>query len=136
MNRHICLVIAFLFASSSFGGEIKFLGFTNNWWSNFEITAGLCSYKETSNRLDNNDGVDVASYIQFPVVQYNSVRINAGYVMPSTEFRRSRPELSVSHLFGEDLSLPSEIPLEIGVYVAISPWEAWGIQFGLIRMEF
>lgn len=106
-------------------------------WSDYDIIIGVCSYNEHSHRPDTLEGTYLGTYIQIPIVQRSLTRISIGVVSPRIEeMRRIRPEFSVSYLLGERVGLPSWLPLEVGAYVAVSPWNVVGLQLGLIKIDF
>ena len=135
------LVVLLGLVVSSFGDNVKMLGFVkdengNFAWSDYDLTFGVCSYREAGSRLDCISGAKMGSYFQVPLAQYGATRANFGVVYPFVEFRRTRPEFSVSHLVGKDFKFPDWMPLEVGAYWAVSPWVGWGAQLGLVRIKF
>lgn len=142
MKKYIVGLIIFLgMVFSSFGGDLKVFGFSkddngNFSWSDYDITMGICSYKENSIRSDARDNVEWCSYFQMPMVQDGNARMSVGIVLTLFDTKRSRPEFSVSYLLGEKMGLPKWMPLEVGAYWAVSPWNVVGGQVGLLKVDF
>ena len=141
----IISLFVMLFATSLFASDIKILGFKKNEVGNYEYTdcylsLGISSYTECSSRLDNSSSLTTSYFMQFPVVEYNDTRINFGVVVPNIEMRRTRPEFSVSYSLRQFVRTwfnpPAWVPFEAGVYVAMSPWQAFGVQLPLVRVNF
>jgi hypothetical protein len=142
VKKYIVGLVIFLgVVFSSFGGDFKVFGFSKDdngsfSWSDYDITMGMCSYKENSIRFDARDNTELGSYIQIPMVQDGNARISVGIVFTLFDTKRSRPEFSVSYLLGEKMGLPKWMPLEIGAYWAVSPWNVVGGQVGLLKVDF
>ena len=126
---------------SSYAGDFRVFGMDkddngNYSWSNYDLVFGVCSYKELGDRPDILNNATMGTYFQVPMVEYGNTRINFGVVFPFVEARRTRPEFSISHIFGGYLGLPKCLPLEVGAYWAASPWVGVGAQLGIFKVQF
>ena len=101
-------------------------------WADIDPVIGIATYQD-----DVLDGVHLAYYAQIPIVKYDDVRINFGVIITDElADELSRPTFSVSYLWTDTLNLPSWVGLETGVYYALGPYNAWGFQLGLLRLNW
>ena len=138
----VSLIVLLSLTISTFAGDFNIFGFEKNdkgfytWSEDNNMIVGICSYKERSNREDTKDYTSLGSYLQFPIIELKNAQINFGVIYPFVDAKRIRPEFSVSYLFGKLLNCPDWIPLEVGAYWAMSPWNAKGFQLGLVAIKF
>ena len=141
MNKLLvtCLVLvsAISFVGSVNGDGLRAFGYNKERgvydWSDMDPVFGIASYQG-----DFLNHTVSAFYVQVPVAKYGkNVRINFGLVVPSEwASELTRPEFSISYLWTDTLGLPGWIGLETGAYWAISPYRAWGVQLGLLRIKW
>ena len=148
MNKLNTFLISLLCVAVSCvaGDERLFFGFdvSDNTpsWKGMDITAGVASYQEEPwNHWKRPDADHTfkplgATFIQLPMMIKGNTRINFGAIIPFSEFRRTRPEFSVTYRFGEMLDTPTWLPVDAGVYYGMSPWQPWGFMVSLIHYEF
>ena len=128
---------------STWAKDVKVFGYSRSEgvedWGDIDPTFGVAYYWDVD--------VDcMAYYAQIPIVKYRFIRINFGIIVPVGKDEitdhsyyyewKTRPEFSVSCLWGEMLELPSWMPLETGAYVAVGAYSGMGLQLGLLRIVF
>lgn len=136
MRIALSMILLWLLAVSTVGADIDFVPFNVLTQSeDFEHTVGVCSYSDAY-------GVDLTAgaYLQTAIVRWDeaSLALNFGVVVPAEDPDwRTRPEFSLTY---RNIFLPPKrgnwlIP-EIGAYVAVGPYEAWGVQVSLMRFKW
>ena len=110
-------------------------------FNDIDPTAGVAYYWDV-------DVDSFAYYAQIPIVKYDFMRINFGVIVPIGKDElvdsdhsyyyewKTRPEFSVSCLWGNKLGMPEWMPLETGAYVAVGAYEGRGFQLGLLRLNW
>jgi hypothetical protein len=142
MKRVLAVMMALGIASSATAG-VKFTPL--EWFSpnyQFQLRIGACWYHDhrpTDREVNISLPVinDIGAYIQTPLVEWDKAYISAGYVFPFNYTERSRPEFSLDTRVGywwKDC--PTWLDFEIGAYVAVSPYNASGVQVGFLNLRF
>jgi len=152
MNKIIISFVLFMtLALSAKAGDLWVIGMGSNardargiGWDELDVSIGIAYYQDASFYMVEGDNTryeahnrSLALYAQIPLVKYNSCRISFGVIAPENT-SRIRPEFSTSVLLGEMLELPHSdiMPIEIGLCYAMSNYEGWAIQMGLLRVKW
>ena len=130
MKRLVVVVLVMVLAIPVMAGGLEFVA--KKWFNDepFDVRFGVASY------TDSYGGTGGALYVQTPVVQWSDLWLSFGGVFPVENMDRSRPEFSLATSVGCWVDCPKWMNWELGVYVAASPYEAWGGQVGLVNMRF
>lgn len=132
----ICVAVWLMLCSQVLSNDIWVLGMGGAKTNQYFITSGLCSYTENSNRQDNEEHTKAAIYIQLSVGRFKDIYANFGIVSPLFDIsKRTRPQFSLSYPLGNKIGLPSYIPLDVGAYWAVSPWDVYGFQCSIIKIK-
>jgi len=107
-------------------------------WKDVDPTIGISWYTDVDyyKNLPDDRNEYIAAYLQMPIVKWDALRINFGVVVPE-KTERTRPLFGVSYIIGDEFeAIPDWLPLEVGAYMAMSSYKAYGLQFGLVRIKF
>ena len=97
----------------------------------YDPTVGIAYYHDISSQ-------GLAAYVQLPIAKFSRYRVSFGYIQPLDEGVRGRGRLifSLSTLWADDLGLPDWVGAETGVYGVSGPYQAWGLQLGLLNFKW
>jgi hypothetical protein len=109
----------------------------------FQLHFGVAWYHDHRGR-DGKTGVtfdptdDLAAYLQVPVASLaDKAYISVGCVVPAGYPERARPSFSLATMPGLWCEgWPKWANAEVGAYVMASPYNAWGVQVGLVNIRF
>ena len=130
----------FDFGLSSFRGDTLRIPRTEGIysWKDVDPTIGVAWYSDVDfyNELPEDRNDYLAPYLQIPIVKWDSTRVNFGVIIPS-DLDRTRPILGLSYICGDQIEdVPDWLPLEVGAYVVLGPYKAYGAQLGIVRLKF
>jgi len=103
------------------------------WWRGewvWDVRFGAAYY------TDSYDGDGLALYVQTPAVDWDKFWISFGVVAPVGHWERTRPQFSIATSIGEWCDVPQWMNWELGAFVCMGPYEAWGGQVGFFNMRF
>ena len=104
--------------------------------SDSRIVAGVGYYRDHRFRHSDESLESMSFFVEFVVTELGPFSFALGGVFPVENYNRSRPSFSVSTTWGSIMNKESWLDPGVGVFLAASPYSAWGVNITIFRIDF